>query len=97
MRCYRRVLRISWKEHKTNKEVLQAADVTERLLDQLIKRKLRYASHVIREGSENLLLLDLKGRIEGRRGRPRERPKMSWTDDIKQWTHYRTWRNQTES
>ncbi|GFR85170.1 endonuclease-reverse transcriptase [Elysia marginata] len=49
MWCYRRVLRISWKEHKTNEEVglLQAADVTERLLDQLIKKKLRYAGYVI--------------------------------------------------
>ncbi|GFR73136.1 endonuclease-reverse transcriptase [Elysia marginata] len=48
MQCYRRVLRISWKEHKTNEEVLQAADVTERLLDQLIERKLRYTGHVIK-------------------------------------------------
>ncbi|GFR93479.1 hypothetical protein ElyMa_006226400 [Elysia marginata] len=33
MWCYRGVLRISWKEHKTNKEVPQAADVTERTSD----------------------------------------------------------------
>ncbi|GFR69741.1 endonuclease-reverse transcriptase [Elysia marginata] len=29
MWCYRRVVRISWKEHKTNEDVLQAASVTE--------------------------------------------------------------------
>ncbi|GFS15267.1 endonuclease-reverse transcriptase [Elysia marginata] len=89
MWCYRRVLRISWKEYKTNEEVLQAADVTERLLDQLIKRKLRYAGHVIRGSSGHLLQLALKSRIEGRRGIGR--PERSWSDDTKQWTHYRTY------
>ncbi|GFR57630.1 endonuclease-reverse transcriptase [Elysia marginata] len=87
--CYRRLLRISWKEHKTQEEVLQAADVTERLLDQLIKRKLHYAGQVILESSGHLLQLALEGRMEGRTGRGR--PKKSWTDDIKQWTHRRTY------
>ncbi|GFR84834.1 endonuclease-reverse transcriptase [Elysia marginata] len=85
MWCYRRVLRIFWKERKTNDEVLQAAGVTARLLDQQIKRKLRYAGHVIRGSSGHLLQLGSKGRIEGRRGRGR--PKRSWTNDNKQWTH----------
>ena len=75
MWCYRRILRISWREHKTNKEVLQTADVTERLLDQLIKRKMRYAGHVIRGSSGHLLQLALEGRIDARRGRGR--PKRS--------------------
>ncbi|GFS03069.1 RNA-directed DNA polymerase from mobile element jockey [Elysia marginata] len=88
MWCYRRVLRISLEEHKTNEKVLQAADVTEILLDQLLKRKLRHADHVIRGVSEHLLQLALEGRIESRRGRGC--PKRSWTDDIKQWTHNRT-------
>ncbi|GFS20807.1 hypothetical protein ElyMa_001579800 [Elysia marginata] len=48
---YKRVLRIYREEHKTSEEVLQAEDVTERLLSQLIKRKLRYAGHVIRGSS----------------------------------------------
>ncbi|GFS21413.1 Gypsy retrotransposon integrase-like protein 1 [Elysia marginata] len=82
------VLRISWKEHKINKEV-QAADVKERLIDQLIKRKLRYVGHVIRESSRHLLQLALECRIKGRRGR--ERPERRCTDDIKQWTHYRSY------
>ncbi|GFS00438.1 endonuclease-reverse transcriptase [Elysia marginata] len=79
MWCYRRVLRRSWKEHKTNEEVLQAADVTERLLDHLV---LCYAGHVIRECSGHLL----QPAVEGRRGRgcPSKR---SWTGHIKQWTH----------
>ncbi|GFR91289.1 retrovirus-related Pol polyprotein LINE-1 [Elysia marginata] len=81
MCCCRRVLRISWKKQKTNKQVPQAADVTERLLDQIIKRKLCYAGHVIRGSSGHLLQLALEARTEGRRGRGR--PKRSWSDDIK--------------
>ncbi|GFS15483.1 RNA-directed DNA polymerase from mobile element jockey-like [Elysia marginata] len=53
--CLGRVLRISWKNHETNEGVLQSADVTKRLLDQLIKKKLRCAGHVIRESSGHLL------------------------------------------
>ncbi|GFS07280.1 endonuclease-reverse transcriptase [Elysia marginata] len=82
MWCYRRDLGISWKEHKTNKEVLEATDVTEKLLDQLIERKLRLTGHVIRGSWGHLLHLALEGGNEGRRGRGR--PKRSWTDDIKQ-------------
>ena len=89
MWCYRRILRISWKEHKTNKEVLHTVVVKERLLEQLIKRKMRYAGHVIRGSSGHLLQLALEGRIEGRRGRGR--PKRSWTDDIKEWTQCHTY------
>ncbi|GFR78809.1 RNA-directed DNA polymerase from mobile element jockey [Elysia marginata] len=63
------VLRISWKEHKTNEEVQQPADVTERLLDQLVKRKLRFAGHVISGSTEHFLQLTLEGGIEGRRGK----------------------------
>ncbi|GFS18250.1 endonuclease-reverse transcriptase [Elysia marginata] len=102
LKCGATVLRTSWKEHKTNEEVLglQAADVTGltgRLLDQLMKRKLRHAGQVIRGSSGHLLQLALEGRIEGRRGRGRL--KRSWTDELKQWIHYCTciWRNQMES
>ncbi|GFR66924.1 chemosensory receptor C [Elysia marginata] len=52
--------------------VLQAADLTERVLDQLIiKRKFRYAGGVIRGSSGHLLRLSLEGRIEGWKGRGR--------------------------
>ncbi|GFR94040.1 UDP-glucuronosyltransferase 2A1-like [Elysia marginata] len=90
MWCYSTVLRKSWKEHKTNEEVLTlpAANVTERLLEQLIEKKLRCAGHVIRGCSGHLLQLALVCRIEVRRGR--ERPNRIWTDDIQQWTHHHT-------
>ncbi|GFR64514.1 hypothetical protein ElyMa_001924700 [Elysia marginata] len=38
---YRRLLKVPWTEKKTNKEIIQVSDVGERLLQQLMKRKLR--------------------------------------------------------
>ncbi|GFR82044.1 hypothetical protein ElyMa_002355900 [Elysia marginata] len=43
------------------------ADVGERLLQQLMKRKLRYAGHIMRGSSGPLLQLSLEGKIEGKR------------------------------
>ncbi|GFR60798.1 endonuclease-reverse transcriptase [Elysia marginata] len=63
MWCNGRVLRISWKEHMVNEEVLQAADVTGRQLDQLINRKLHYAGHVIIGSSGHLLQLALESKL----------------------------------
>ena len=46
--CYRRVLRISWTEKKTNDEVLRRINCKDRLLDILNKRKLKFIGHVMR-------------------------------------------------
>ncbi|GFS04839.1 eukaryotic translation initiation factor 3 subunit F [Elysia marginata] len=83
MWCYRRLLKVPWTEKKTNKE-LQMADVGERLLQQIMKRKLRYAGHIIRGSSEPLLQLSLEGKIEGNRGQGR--PGRNWVDDLKEWS-----------
>ncbi|GFS26872.1 endonuclease-reverse transcriptase [Elysia marginata] len=40
---FRRLLKVPWTEKKTNKEIIQMADVGERRLQQLNKRRLRYA------------------------------------------------------
>ncbi|GFR60235.1 endonuclease-reverse transcriptase [Elysia marginata] len=81
MWCYRRLLKDPWTEKKTNKEVIQMADVGERLLQQLIKRKLRYAGHIMRGSSGPLLQLSLDGKIEGNRGQGRSR--RNWVEEKK--------------
>ncbi|GFR82438.1 endonuclease-reverse transcriptase [Elysia marginata] len=48
---YRRLLKVPWTEKKTNKEIIKMADVGERLLQQLMKRKRRYAGHIMRGSS----------------------------------------------
>ncbi|GFR60999.1 eukaryotic translation initiation factor 3 subunit F [Elysia marginata] len=58
------------------------ADFGERLLQQLMKRKLRYAGHIIRGSSGPLLQLFLEGKIEGKR--EQGRPRRNWMDGVKE-------------
>jgi len=82
MDMYRRMLRISWTEHRTNNSILEELEPARRFLAEVKRRKLEYFSHVVR--ANNLCTNVLHGIVAGkrRRGRPRRR----WTDDIKQWT-----------
>ena len=82
MWLYRRMLRISWKEHKTNGEVLHKMKTKRSLLNNIKKRKCQYFGHIIRGNEVQRLLME--GRINGRRGRGR--PRTMWTDNIKEWT-----------
>ena len=82
MWLYRRMLRISWKEHKTNADVLHKMKTKRSLLNTIKKRKCQYFGHIIRRDGIQRLLME--GRINGRRGRGR--PRTMWTDNIKEWT-----------
>ena len=84
MWLYRRMFRISWKEHKTNGEVLYKMKTKRSLLNTIKKRKCQYFGHIVRGNGVQRLLME--GRINGRRGRGR--PRTMWTDNIKEWTKY---------
>ncbi|GFR69258.1 eukaryotic translation initiation factor 3 subunit F [Elysia marginata] len=84
MWCYRRLLKVPWTEEKSNKEIMRMANVGEKLLQQLMKRKLGYAGLIMRGSSGPLLRLSLKGKTEGKRGQ--ERPRRNWMDDVKEWS-----------
>ncbi|GFS13184.1 eukaryotic translation initiation factor 3 subunit F [Elysia marginata] len=84
MWCYRRLLKVPWTEKKNNTKIIQMADVNERLLQQLMKRKLGYAGHIMRDSSGPLLQLSLAGKIEGNGGQGR--PRKNWMDDVKEWS-----------
>ncbi|GFR92932.1 UDP-glucuronosyltransferase 2A1-like [Elysia marginata] len=60
------------------------ADVGERLLQQLMKQKLRYAGHIMRGSSGPLLKLSLEGTIERKRGQGR--PRRNWMEHVKEWS-----------
>ena len=64
MRAYRRMLRISWKDHRTNQSILEELDTNARLLNDigLQRRKLWYFGHVVR--ADNLCASILHGHIE---------------------------------
>ena len=63
MWLYRRMLRISWRKHKTNGEVLHKMKTKRSLLNTIKKRKCQYFGHIRRgDGVQRLLM---EGRING--------------------------------
>ena len=98
MRCYRKILHISYKDHVTDKEVRakiqQAIGPHEDLLTIVKRRKLQWYGHVSR--SLGLAQTILQGTVKGgtRQGRQRRGGKttsgngQAWSspDDIREWT-----------
>jgi len=82
--CYRRILRISWKDHVTNEMVEQRMGCQMKLATRLCQRKARFAGHIMRGSSGGLASLVIEGTIEGTRGRGR--PRRTWGKDITTWT-----------
>jgi len=48
MDMYRRMLRISWTEHRTNNSILEELEPARRFLAEVKRRKLQYFDHVVR-------------------------------------------------
>ena len=86
MRCYRRLLGISYKDRITNEEVTkrirQAIGPWEDLLTTVKKRKLKWYGHITR--STGLAKTFLQGTVQG--GRKRGGQKKRWEDNIREWT-----------
>ena len=86
MRCYRKILHISYKDHVTNEEVRakiqQAVGPHEDLLTIVKRRKLQWYGHVSR--SSCLAKTILKGTVKG--GRRQGRQRKRWEDNIREWT-----------
>ena len=86
MRCYRRLLNISYKNHATNEEVRRKIQAVigeyDKLLTLVKDRKLRWFGHVSR--TSGLAKTILQGTVK--RKRKRGRPKKRWEDNIKEWT-----------
>ena len=81
MWTFRRILRISYRAHKTNDLILQAVNERRTFLTAVKRQKLKYFGHIRR--SEGLGNIILEGKIEGKRSRGRQRTK--WSDNIKKW------------
>ena len=86
MRCYRRLLNISYKDHVTNEEVRNriqdAIGVHDDLQTMVKKRKLRWYGHISRSSGMSKTIL--QGIVKGARRRGRQ--KKRWEDSIKEWT-----------
>ena len=86
MRCYRKILHISYKDHVTNEEVRakipQAIGPREDLLTIVKRRKLQWYGHV--SCSSGLAKTILQSTVKG--GRRQGRQRKRWEDDIREWT-----------
>ena len=104
MWMYRRMNRISWKEKKTNIEVLKSVGIKQtELLLTIKRRKLAYYGHIRRHDSVHKRILE--GKVNGKRGRGRRR--QSWLANIEELTQMKmcrccetalqrdVWRNMT--
>ena len=85
-KCFRKLLGISYREHKTNDFVRQKVESIvgsqEPVLATVKRRKLMWFGHISRHDS--LCKTIMQGKVEG--GRRRGRQRKSWSDNIKDWT-----------
>lgn len=86
MWIYRRMLKISYTEHRTNEFILRTIKAKRSLMHIVMKRKCAYFGHVMRR-EDDLQRLLLEGKMNGRRGRGR--PRSAWFHNIKEWTGMR--------
>ena len=86
MRCYRKILNISYVDHVTNQTVrnmvFQAIGPHDNLLAIVKQRKLKWYGHISR--SSDLARTILQGTVRGSRKRGRQ--KKRWEDNIREWT-----------
>ena len=76
MWIYRRMLRVSCTEHRTDESILLELNTTRQLLGFVVRRKLSYFGHPIRDGGSSgceLVKCVIQGKVNGkrRRGRPK--------------------------
>ena len=86
MRCYHKILHISYKDHVTNEEVhakiQHALGPHEDLLTIVKRRILQWYGHV--SHSSGLAKTVLQGTVKGERRQGRQRKR--WKDNIREWT-----------
>jgi len=83
MKCYRRILKINWRDMIRNEDIRKRISKDETIIDIIKKRKLRLFGHICRMEDTRLIKHIIFSKMEGksRRGRPcRE-----WLDDITEW------------
>ena len=83
MWIYRRMLRISWRDKRTNASILQELGVERQLLGLIKRRKLSYFGHLVREGGCRLVQDAVLGWFP--HPRRRGRPRMRWLDNVRTW------------
>ena len=83
MCCYRRILRISWKNMVKPKDIRKTIAREETIIDIRKKRKLTLLEHICRMNDNRLTKRTVSAKIDGKPGRGRLC--REWLNDIKDW------------
>jgi inosine/xanthosine triphosphate pyrophosphatase family protein len=70
------MLRVSYKEHKTNDQVLCEANTVRKLFNKIRQRQCRFIDHVVHD--EGMEILVTTGKLPGKRDRGRKRKDPRW-------------------
>ena len=83
--CFRRMLKVSWINKITNKEIFDRVKEKPNLLKQIAQSKSSFFGNIARSPDRNLFVNIMEGFINGKRAQGR--PRRMWIDDIKEWTN----------
>jgi hypothetical protein len=83
---WKRILQVPWTEKRTNFSVLEDVKPKTSLEATILRLKLRYFDHVMRE-KRSLERDNMLGQVEGHR--KQRKPRMRWLDSIKEATGLR--------
>jgi len=86
MQGLHQILRVPWTAKRTNDWILDKGGVSRNLLESVKAKKLLYFGHIMRKKSESLEKMIMQGTTMG--SRTRGRLKITWMDNILQWTGY---------
>ena len=82
MWLYRRLLRISWTEKRTNESVLSQLGTKKNILSDINKRRLKYIGHATRNNKTDLMSSIFYGKSSAKR--KQGRPPTTYQDNIKE-------------
>ena len=82
---YRRMLRVSWTEHRPNQSILSELNTTRPFLGIVVRRKLSFFGHIIRDGGCELVRCAIQGKVNGKRMPGRHRTLYSRPGNITKW------------
>ena len=83
MRCYRRILKVCWKDRIHNEVIREKVNRCHTIMDVIKHRKLQLFGHICRMRNHRVVKLVTLGMTGG--NRPRGRPTRRWSDDIADW------------
>jgi len=84
MWCWRRLLGVSWREHRTNESTLDEMGLEKGLMKSVARLKLQYFGHMVRGCTGELSLTILERAVNGTRHQGA--PRMSWIHNVLTWS-----------